>query len=243
MTPGEQVESRADLRVLAYNVRSLRDGRHRAPAVVRACAPDLVLVQEAPRFVRWRARCAALARESGLVVVTGGRTAGGVLLLASVRVGVLHAEDVLLTPSKGLHRRGVAMAVVDVQGRRLVAASIHLGLALAERLRHVDEVEHHLARLADRFDARRVLVAGDVNEPAGGRTWQVLAGRLGDAYARAPWGGRDTFPATAPDRRIDGVLVGPGLTVLRCGVPSVPDAATASDHLPVLADLRLGQAS
>lgn len=228
----------AAVRVVSYNVRSLRDGRHRAAHVLAGCAADLACVQEAPRLLRWRPRCAALAREAGLHVVTGGRTAAGLLLLAASRVQVVAAQDVLLTPTRGLHRRGVAVAVVEVAGARLTVASVHLGLRRAERLRHVPEVLAHLDRMASRYDARTVVLAGDVNEPAGGATWRALGRQLEDAYPQAPWAGRDTFPARAPTRRIDGVLFQPaGLRVLRCGVPEVAGADSASDHLPVLADL------
>ena len=62
-----------ELRLLSYNVRSLRDDRASVAAVIRACRPDVVAVQEAPRSLRWRSKRAALARTSGLVVATADR--------------------------------------------------------------------------------------------------------------------------------------------------------------------------
>src|SRR3712207_1175105 len=112
-----------DLRVLTYNVRSLRDDGHAVARVIRACEPDVVCVQEAPRFLRWRSRCAALARESGLVVVTGGRTAGGLLLLAHLRLPLRAAHAVLLSKAPRLHQRGVAIGVFDVGGTAVTVAS------------------------------------------------------------------------------------------------------------------------
>lgn len=38
----------AVIRVLSYNVRSLRDDTEALARVIRACEPDLVCVQEAP---------------------------------------------------------------------------------------------------------------------------------------------------------------------------------------------------
>ena len=64
------------LRVLTYNVRSMRDDRSALGRVISSAAPDVVLVQEAPRFARWRSLCAQLARMSGLVVVSGGAQPG-----------------------------------------------------------------------------------------------------------------------------------------------------------------------
>jgi endonuclease/exonuclease/phosphatase family metal-dependent hydrolase len=230
------VTSAVDVRVMTYNVRSLRDGLPGVAAVIRACEPDVVCVQEAPRFLRWRSKCAALAREAGLYVVTGGRTAGAMLLLGSARTRVRHREDALLKRTKGLHQRGLAMAVLEIAGATFRAASMHLSLDPAERMRQVDEVAGHLRRL----DAEHTVLAGDVNEPPDRLRWRALTGLLRDAYVLAPWGGEATYPAGAPAERIDGIFVSPGVEVVRCGVPQdVPGLATASDHLPVLADLRL----
>jgi len=223
-----------EIRLLSYNVRSLRDDERAVVGVITACEPDVVCVQEAPRFFRWRAKCAALARKSGLVVVTGGRPAGAMLVLASLRVRVVGARDILLTKKPGLHQRGIAAATLEVEGARFVVASVHLDLDAAERRRHVDEI---LAHVGD-FDAPAVL-AGDINEEPSGPAWQALAAGHRDAYALAPMGGGHTYSAAKPTRRIDGVFVDPRIGVVGCGVPDVPGIAAASDHRPVLAVLRL----
>lgn len=60
-----------------------------------------------------------------------------------------------------------------------------------------------------------------------------------------PWGGELTFPPGAPRKRIDAVFATGGIEVLGCGVPeSLPgvtaaDLRAATDHLPVLAALRV----
>ncbi len=215
------------LRLLSYNVRSLRDDKAAVAGIIRACAPDVVCIQEAPRFLRWRSKCAALARESGLVVITGGRPAGAMLLLAAVRVRVRETRDVLLSKSPGLHQRGLAIAVVEVGGTPYTVASMHLGLDAAERRRHADEV---LDRLAG-YTAPLVL-AGDVNEEPGAPAWSMLTRRLQDC------GGGLTSPARSPRRRIDAVFADPGLATVSCDVPEVAGIGRASDHRPLLAVLR-----
>lgn len=67
----------AVVRVLSYNIRSMRDDPAALARVIRACAPDLVFVQEAPRFFRWRKAAARLAAATDLVVLSGGATAAG----------------------------------------------------------------------------------------------------------------------------------------------------------------------
>lgn len=67
----------AVIRVLSYNIRSLRDDTDALARVIKACAPDLVLLQEAPRFFRWRKKITRLAAAGDLVLLSGGGTAAG----------------------------------------------------------------------------------------------------------------------------------------------------------------------
>ena len=221
------------LRVLSYNVRSMRDDTEALATVIRESRPDVVCVQEAPRFLRWRSKCAALARTSGLVVVTGGRPAGSMLLLARLGVEVHATRDLLLSRTPGLHQRGLAVAEVGVGGVRWTVASMHLGLQADERLRHVDEVSAALAA----YDAPLVL-AGDVNERPGEPAWQALTEGLQDTFAVAGKGDGLTFRADAPYQRIDGVFTAPSVTIESCEVLETPEVLRASDHRPVLAVLR-----
>lgn len=223
-----------EVRLLSYNVRSLRDDKHAVAEVIKAWEPDVVCVQEAPRFFRWRAKCAELASESGLFVVTGGRDAAAMLLLAALRVRVLGARDILLSKKRGLHQRGIALARLRVGGSQFVVGSIHLDLDADERRRHVDEI----LPLVKDFGAPAVL-AGDINEEPARPAWRALADRYRDAYAVSPAGGEHTYSAADPRRRIDGVFVDPSIEVIECGVPDIPGIERASDHRPVLAVLRL----
>ncbi|MFD3657269.1 endonuclease/exonuclease/phosphatase family protein [Streptomyces sp. NPDC058620] len=236
-----QPDGSAVIRVLSYNVRSMRDDTEALARVIRACRPDLVFVQEAPRFFRWRKAAARLAARTDLVVLGGGATAAGPLLLCSLRATVERTEDVLLPLTPGLHRRGFATAVVRIAGTRIGLLSCHLSLQREERLAQVD-------LLLERLDAMQVphaIAAGDLNEGPGGRAFERLAGRLQDCRAVRPWGGEHTFSPDDPRRRIDAVFATEGIEVLGCGVPSglagitEVDLRAATDHLPVLAALRV----
>ncbi|MEV7520849.1 endonuclease/exonuclease/phosphatase family protein [Streptomyces sp. NPDC091371] len=231
----------AVIRVLSYNIRSLRDDEDALARVIRACEPDLVFVQEAPLFFRWRKHAARLAAKSELVVLSGGATAAGPLLLCSLRAFVERSEDVLLPLTPGLHRRGLATAVVRFAGARVGVVSTHLSLDKAERGAQAGLLLDRVASM----DVPYAIVAGDVNETPGGPAFSRLSETFQDCWSVAPWGGEPTFPAAAPDRRIDAVFASRGVEVLACGVPaglpgvSSRDLRTATDHLPVLAAVRL----
>ncbi len=215
-------------RVLTYNVRAVRDDRDALAHVVRSCDADVVCVQEAPRFFRWRSKCAALAREWGLLYVNGGGTTGGVALFAHLRVQVAAAREGLLSKTPGLHQRAAAAAVVLKSGSRLMVVSTHLGLRGEERKRHAHELLAGLSWAS----AGGVVLAGDLNAGPGSVVWQTLhQGGLRDPDPAAG----PTFPAWEPTKRIDAVLVSPEVTVLVYDVVDLPRVERASDHRPVLA--------
>ncbi|MHA5048506.1 endonuclease/exonuclease/phosphatase family protein [Streptomyces sp. SD15] len=252
-SPRTEPDGSAVIRVLSYNIRSMRDDTDALARVIGACAPDLVLVQEAPRFFRWRKKLARLAAASGQVILSGGATSSGPALLCSLRATVEHTEDVLLPLTPGLHRRGFSTAVVRFGGARLGVLSCHLSL-------QNDERDEQGGLLLDRLAALgtpHAVVGGDLNERPGGRTFKRLAAELQDCWATAPWGGEHTSTPAAPHQRIDAIFATRGIEVLGCGVPpplSAPlergdshgqagvteaDLRAASDHLPVLAALRV----
>lgn len=222
------------MRLLTYNVRSLRDDAAAVARVIRACRPDVAAIQEAPRFWLWRAKCERLARHSGLIIVTGGRAAAANLLLASPAVTVESTRDVLFTPDRGLHRRGAALAVLNLAGGRFALAGTHLDLVEEPRVRHVSELDAALDAVA--ADGVPTVVAGDVNDVPGSATWRLLAQRRVDA---APAGDGFTYSARHPQRRIDGVFADPALRIRSAEVIGTPDVAVASDHRPVLVEFEL----
>jgi endonuclease/exonuclease/phosphatase family metal-dependent hydrolase len=221
-----------DLRVLCWNVHGLRDDTATLTRTVRDLDPDVFCVQEAPKYLRWRARCAALARETGLLYVTGGGTTGGSALLANLRVDVKQTAEVCLSRQWGWPARGVAAAVVAKGGAQLTVASIHLPLEPRERLNHARTV----LAVAQASGTEHVLLAGDLNERPGHAAWQAFH----DAGLRdlGPETG-PTFPADQPRKRIDGVVASERVEVVDYQVLDTPGVERASDHRPILVTVRV----
>jgi endonuclease/exonuclease/phosphatase family metal-dependent hydrolase len=230
------------VRVLSYNIRSMRDDRRALVRVIRACGPDVVCIQEAPRFFRWRKHASWLARESGLVRVTGGATTCGTMILSSLRAHVEHTEDILLPRTPGLHQRGFATAVLRIGSTRLSVISAHLSINADERYEQAGLL---LDRVATASYGAHPVVGGDFNDTPEGRSFRRIAAELQDCWVVKPWGAEFTSRSREPSRRLDAVFAGKKIEVLGCGVPiELPgmigrDLRAATDHLPVLAALRV----
>ncbi|WP_283133771.1 endonuclease/exonuclease/phosphatase family protein [Rhizohabitans arisaemae] len=217
------------IRVASYNIRSMRDDTAALTRVIRAMRPDVLCLQEAPRFAFWRRKRAGLARRTGLEVAVNRRS-GGLAIFTSPRVRLVHGVGRPLRPFAGLERRSIAVAVAEFGGRRIAVGNLHLDLDAAARF-------HHAVEAVSLLDGLGVptAIAGDFNEEADGSARRYLARRFTDGD------GGTTFPAGCPHKRIDTVFAGPEVRILACGVPAADpsDLAEASDHLPVLAEIEL----
>jgi endonuclease/exonuclease/phosphatase family metal-dependent hydrolase len=231
----------ATIRLLSYNIRSMRDDRAALARVIRRLEPDIGCVQEAPRFAFWLRKRRWLARKTSLGLAVRSRSAG-LELYAGPRTALLHRQHRLLAPVPGMHRRGLVLGLLEVGGARLIAASVHLDLADGPRLRHAEEIVTELERARDRLQAP-VVLAGDINEEPGGATWDFLAKRFQDGFVAAPAGQGATYSSAVPTTRIDGVFADAGIEIVGCGVPDEPellaDYPNATDHRPLLAELRV----
>ncbi len=176
------------------------------------------------------------------MLLSGGATAAGPPLLCSLRATVERTEDVLLPLTPGLHRRGFATAVVRFGGARLGVLSCHLSLQTDERYAQAGLLLDRLAAL----DVPHAVAGGDLNERPD-RPQLPAPGRPASRTAGPPPPGATEYTSTPadPHQRIDAILATPGIEVLGCGVPAgLPgvtgaDLRAATDHLPVLAALRV----
>jgi endonuclease/exonuclease/phosphatase family metal-dependent hydrolase len=224
------------LRVVTWNVRSLRDDAAAVAATLRDLEPDVVCLQEAPRFLRWRTRCAELARDARLMMVGGGRASGANVVFSHLRVQVASVVDSRLPGSPLRHRRGMVLTVLQMGAARLLVAGTHLSLDALEREQQAREAVRRIGAMG----VANAVLCGDLNDVPGSPTWQAVTQDLRDAHVVTPVGPALTFPAVAPVRRIDGIFVSPSVEVIGAGVPlDLKNPAAASDHLPVVADLHI----
>jgi endonuclease/exonuclease/phosphatase family metal-dependent hydrolase len=228
------------LRLLAYNVHGFRAGVGRVANAVSQLRPDVVLLNEARGRGRLRRFARAMEMElAGHGLGWFGGVMNAVLLRPPLRsVGT---ETVRFSRTGRLPPRGAVVTHLRRAGFHVTAVAVHLGLSDAERMQHARELTDVVAGMAP-----PILVGGDLNEGPDGKARAWIADRLWDAHTAASpgvsiAGTGETFPAREPRARIDYVFVSEGVEVERCWVGTSSEAELASDHLPLFADVVVGE--
>jgi exodeoxyribonuclease III len=246
------------VRLLSYNIRYGGAGREdRIAAVIARADPDLVVLQEAtrPPIVE------AIAERSGM---TEWRAYPRQSLAFLSRRPVADAS--WHRPRFSRHAFiEIVPAGGDVRVFGVHLSAVHAAWTERRRLMEIRALLHAIAREQRGFHA----LAGDFNTLApgesldvrklpprlrpfvwlsGGRIrWRTVQTVLDAGYvdafrvqhALAPG---HTFPSWDPHLRLDYVFTPAGYAdrIARCEVVTGADAAAASDHLPIVADLRVG---
>ncbi len=235
---------------MTYNIHKAIGGvdrRYRPQRVVETLVryePDIVLLQEVDHGVpRSRRHCQIdlLGDALGLphrafqpnVKLREGVYGNAILS----RFPLSDVRNIDLTvPLKKRRRAQVAHATVRGEGHshRLLIVNLHLGLAGFERTVQLRKLLHAKILLATHHDTP-VVVAGDFNDMYGrlGKRLLEPAGFL-SATKRTK-----TFPAILPLRPLDRVYFRGRVELLRAFAARSAVARQASDHLPLIADLRL----
>ncbi|MBN1205968.1 MAG: endonuclease/exonuclease/phosphatase family protein [Myxococcaceae bacterium] len=236
-------EGGTELRVMTFNIQSGARGLDGVIEVIRAAHPDIVALQEVDRGSR-RAngldQTAVIAERTGLVYHAHFRTtdlhggAYGIALLSRFPLEAL-AQYPLPVP-RGAEPRTVAHALLQVAGREVSVYVTHLirqPFNSDARMRQSALIAGLLAR-----DSRPKLLMGDLNDGPDSRTVRLLQRGLTDVFAASGQGPDGTYPLPlpfSPAMRIDYVLACDAFEPLRSEVLRVG----ASDHYPVVADVRL----
>jgi endonuclease/exonuclease/phosphatase family metal-dependent hydrolase len=224
----------ARVRILGYNIHSSKDDLSALASVVRSAAPDVAILQEAPRRFRWRQKCANLARAFDLIVAAGGLPSLGNLVLTNLRVQVRETWCVQYPLTPGRHMRGAVFAECTVGRVPFTVSGSHLSIDATERAGQAIALKKQMAEVT-----QPLIFAGDLNENSGGAAWRTVADGLVDAAVACDCHDRPTFSCANPTDRIDVVLVDPRISVVNYDVLDSPAARAASDHFPLIVDLEL----
>jgi endonuclease/exonuclease/phosphatase family metal-dependent hydrolase len=241
------------LRIVTYNVHSCvgLDGRlspARIARVLAQCDADVVALQELD-VMRSRTGRLDQAAEIARLLETEHRFFHPAISAADEQYGdaILSRLPMRLVRAAALpgthlgsrlEPRGAIWVAVEWEGREVQIVNTHLGLLASERALQIETL------LGDEWlehpDCRGpVVFCGDLNLVPRSATFRRLSAKLRDAQtAVAGRRARNTWFSPLPLARIDHLFVRGGLEVVDVRVPRTGLTATASDHLPLVADLR-----
>ena len=138
---------------------------------------------------------------------------------------------------KTCEERRLQRADIDVNGHTLRVYNVHLGTAILER-------RHQAGRLAAIVTDRQVggakLVLGDFNEWMRGLTTKLLSHRLKSVELLDYLKHHRTYPGLFPILHLDHIYYAGRIEILGIEVPRTRLSLVASDHLPLVADVRIG---
>ncbi len=225
--------------VASYNIHKCAglDGRvdlDRIAGVLREIDADLVGLQEV-----FRPQALDLAERLGVQVAMGptrerdGLPYGNAVL---TRLAIRGSRTFDLSRPAREPRGGIRLDLRMADGRLLHVFNVHFGLKIRERAEQVRMlVREHIQH--DELTGPRVVV-GDLNE------WFWFSGPVGRALRRELHGHRirRTHPAPLPLFPLDRIYWDRALAAEGFHVHRSRLARVASDHLPVVARLRLASA-
>jgi endonuclease/exonuclease/phosphatase family metal-dependent hydrolase len=227
------------LRVASYNIRKgVGTDRRRNPEriieVLREIDADVIALQEADR--RFGTREGVIPRHlldehtDWKPIAVGKRAASmgwhGNALLVRKQAEVIDCDAIHLP---ALEPRGAVTADIAIGGRTIRVVGMHLDLSGLWRRKQAAAI---LAHVAGRPSPHPTVMMGDLNE------WTAAAGCLRDFGRDYQFAGTGpSFHARRPIGRLDRIMVSRDLTVTDCGVHSSAASRSASDHLPIWAEL------
>jgi endonuclease/exonuclease/phosphatase family metal-dependent hydrolase len=247
---------RQDIRLMTYNVHgcSGMDGRvspRRVARVIRGQMPDIVALQEVDlgrRRSRAEDQGAIIARELGMNVVfcptiTRGEEHYGHTLLSRWPIDIVKRARLPHDPTSWWQEPRSAMwARVDVAGQIVNVITTHLGLGPHERVLQVQALlsEEWIGGIPAQ---EPILLCGDFNALPGSAPYKLTASRLRDIQsATQGYKPLATFSSLQPLVRLDHIFVSPHFDRQRVIVVRNDLTRVASDHLPLVADLRVARA-
>jgi endonuclease/exonuclease/phosphatase family metal-dependent hydrolase len=242
---GAHAADERTLRVMTYNIHhgegiDQKFDLERIARLIRDARADIVGLQEVDRGcerTQKRDLAGELAQLTGMkahfeknIDYQGGEYGNAVL----TRFPIKRAMNTHFRRLGEGEQRGVMQLLLDVNGRDVLFMNTHLDHRRdeAERISSAEE----LKGIVSRAGKVPVILVGDFNAAAASRTHESIKSFLLDSWEIAGKGDGFTIPVAKPSRRIDYIFVSRdsieprAMEVLH---------SLASDHLPLVAELRL----
>jgi endonuclease/exonuclease/phosphatase family metal-dependent hydrolase len=239
------------LRLMTYNVHRCvgvdkRLDIARVAAVIAACKPDVVALQE---LDVGRARTGGVDQAQALAQALGMKRHFN----AALHVETEQYGDAILTalPERlvragplpfyrrvpGLETRGALWVAVEKDGVEVQIINTHLGLVPQEQQRQVAALIGDW--MTDPAWKGPAVLLGDFNATPYSATYRMLGAVLRDAQSDRMSAPTATFPSGFPFLRIDHVFLAGDMKVTSVHSPSDARSRKASDHLPLIVELAL----
>ncbi|WP_160153594.1 endonuclease/exonuclease/phosphatase family protein [Microbulbifer sp. ALW1] len=249
--------NRENLRVMTYNVHICKgmDGKlspERIARVIARYSPDIVALQEVD-VRRQRTGGVDQAHQISRLLsmdchfqpamhIEDERYGDAIMSRHPIRLikkGILPGPPEHSRHHGRAEPRGALWMELDFHGTRVQIFNTHLGLAKAERMRQIDALLGPEWMGNGDCGRPRILV-GDFNALPGSAEIKRLSAVLDDAQLKLPGHKpKGTFFSRLPKARIDYVFVEQALEINDIHVPRSELTRLASDHLPLIVDIRL----
>jgi len=232
------------LRIATYNIHRCRgmDGRTnpgRIADVIRTIEPDVIALQE---VIGASPTAGGHAEEIGAAVGMGWVMAPARHLRGALFGNVVLSRFPIRQHTqydlswKTCEPRCCQRVDVAIGDHTLHLYNVHLGTAFLER-------RHQAGRLSAILHDRRIgppkIVLGDFNEWMRGLATTMLSERLQSIDLRSHLRRRRTYPGMFPVLHLDHIYYDGEVHVLKLDLPRTRLSLMASDHLPLVAELRV----
>ena len=236
---------RKTLRIVTYNIHRCRgmDGRtlpHRCIDVLRSLNADIIALQEvigAGPSGSGHAEAIGAGLGMGWVMAPVRHLRGhpfGNAVLSHFPIKQYYQHDLSW---RTCEPRGCQRVDLAIEGKTLHLFNVHLGTAYRER-------KDQATRLAAIVHARRIhapkILLGDFNEWSRGLATAVLTEKLEAIDLSVHLKRKRTYPGILPLLHLDHIYYECRVEIAGVEVPRTRKSLMASDHLPFLAELKVG---
>lgn len=234
-----------EFRIVTYNVHRCRgmDRRVRPRRIAEVLSPlhaDIIALQEVlGRGPRGRGQDEELGAALGMGWVMAptryprGYAFGNVILS---RFPIVSDTQFDLT-WKNRRPRCCQQADIRIGRHILHLYNVHLGTGLRERQYQTEQLS---TLVGDQRSREPNIVLGDFNEWGRGFAVATLTPQLNSLNLRSFLKRRRTYPGFFPLLHLDHIFYNGKVEVLHAQVPRTRLSLIASDHLPIVADIRVG---